>query len=235
MTPEKNTSKVREILSDMEMVSREPALNTPLTELGIESLSIIKKLSPDANNWRDEIAAGNTTLEFWEWIKEQKKEITHPNPPPSPDVEVTQQRLSPMQFAKLQAGVQALHSPDCEMIRNPSKYLPPFEGPVVGFGKPKPSSGTSLPEMPVKTSTAPPEPEDNPLENESALQRQCGGSHYKNLPIQPVEFCHKNNLSYIESAIVKYVVRWKSKDGKEDLLKAKHYIDLLIELEFPNE
>ena len=49
--------------------------------------------------------------------------------------------------------------------------------------------------------------------------------------IQPIEFIHKNGLSFIQGNIIKYVCRYKAKNGIEDLQKAKHYIDLLIELE----
>ena len=64
-----------------------------------------------------------------------------------------------------------------------------------------------------------------------ALETQVGGTHYKNLAIQPVEFSEKNKLSYIEGCVVKYICRWRNKNGIEDLEKAKHYIDLLIEME----
>lgn len=65
----------------------------------------------------------------------------------------------------------------------------------------------------------------------SALTRQEGGNHYVNLAIQPVEFIHANNLGFCEGNVVKYVSRWKSKNGIADLYKAKHYLELLIELE----
>lgn len=71
------------------------------------------------------------------------------------------------------------------------------------------------------------------MENK-ALETQIGGSHYK-LPIQPVEYIHANNIGYFEGCVIKYVTRWKQKGGIEDLNKAKHYIDLLIELENKNE
>jgi hypothetical protein len=64
-----------------------------------------------------------------------------------------------------------------------------------------------------------------------ALDVQVGGSHYKNLKIQPVEYIHANQLPYIEGNIVKYITRWRDKNGIKDLEKIKHYIDLLIELE----
>ena len=60
---------------------------------------------------------------------------------------------------------------------------------------------------------------------------QIGGNHYSEMAIQPIEFIHKNGLSFIQGNIIKYVCRYKAKNGREDLQKAKHYIDLLIELE----
>ena len=70
---------------------------------------------------------------------------------------------------------------------------------------------------------------------QSAKEKQIGGRHYKSLPIQPVDFCQKNQLNYCESNIIKYVTRHKTKNGIEDLLKAKHYINLLIEIEYKHE
>ena len=63
------------------------------------------------------------------------------------------------------------------------------------------------------------------------LATQVGGDHYKDLPIQPVEYIHANALGYFEGNVVKYVSRWRKKNGIADLEKAKHYIELLIELE----
>ena len=60
---------------------------------------------------------------------------------------------------------------------------------------------------------------------------QVGGNHYKDLKIQPIEYIQANDLSYCEANVVKYVTRWRGKNGIEDLRKAKHYIDLLIESE----
>lgn len=68
----------------------------------------------------------------------------------------------------------------------------------------------------------------------SALQVQVGGSHYKDCKIQPIEFIHANNLNFSEGSIVKYITRYKNKNGKQDLLKIKHYVDLIIEQEYPN-
>ena len=63
------------------------------------------------------------------------------------------------------------------------------------------------------------------------LDLQIGGNHYKMLAIQPIEYITKNNLGYCEANVVKYISRWRDKGGKKDLEKAKHYIDLLIQLE----
>lgn len=62
-----------------------------------------------------------------------------------------------------------------------------------------------------------------------ALQTQEGGSHYKDMKIQPVEFILANNLGFIEGNVVKYVSRWKNKNGVQDLKKARHFLDILIE------
>ena len=61
---------------------------------------------------------------------------------------------------------------------------------------------------------------------------QVGGDHYKIYKIQPTEFIHTNSIPFIEGNIIKYVMRHKNKNGVEDLKKAKHYIDLLIKLEY---
>lgn len=63
------------------------------------------------------------------------------------------------------------------------------------------------------------------------LEVQVGGGHYKGLKIQPIEYIHANSLGYCEANVVKYISRWKSKGGLQDLEKVKHYVDLLIKLE----
>ncbi len=65
----------------------------------------------------------------------------------------------------------------------------------------------------------------------NALEVQVGGDHYKSLKIQPVEYIHANGIGYFEGNVIKYVSRWRSKNGIKDLEKARHYIDLLIQLE----
>lgn len=68
-----------------------------------------------------------------------------------------------------------------------------------------------------------------------ALDRQVGGSHYKSYKIQPVEFITENDLSYIEGCVIKYICRHRRKNGKDDLLKAIHYIELLIDQVYPEK
>ncbi len=62
---------------------------------------------------------------------------------------------------------------------------------------------------------------------------QVGGSHYKGKSIQPWDYIAANNLGYFEGNIVKYVSRWRDKGGVDDLKKARHYLDKLIELNTP--
>ena len=68
----------------------------------------------------------------------------------------------------------------------------------------------------------------------TALNKQVAGNHYKDQPIQPVEYIHANAIGYFEGNVIKYVSRWRKKNGVADLEKAKHYIELLIELEARN-
>ena len=65
------------------------------------------------------------------------------------------------------------------------------------------------------------------------LDTQVGGSHYKSLPIQPVEFCFRNRIPYLEGAAIKYICRHREKGGKQDLDKAIHYLEILKSLEYP--
>lgn len=60
-------------------------------------------------------------------------------------------------------------------------------------------------------------------------ETQVGGNHYKNMAIQPTEYITKNGLGYIEGNIIKYISRYRSKNGLEDLEKAKHYLEMLME------
>lgn len=72
------------------------------------------------------------------------------------------------------------------------------------------------------------------VSSKSALDVQVGGGHYKKLKIQPVEYIMANNIPYMEGNVIKYVTRWRSKAGVQDLEKAAHYLQLLIEQEKKN-
>lgn len=63
----------------------------------------------------------------------------------------------------------------------------------------------------------------------SANEKQVGGDHYRDQAIQPWDYIARNRLGYFEGNIVKYVSRWKQKGGIQDLQKARHYLDKLIE------
>lgn len=65
----------------------------------------------------------------------------------------------------------------------------------------------------------------------SALQEQVGGDHY-NLPIQPVEYIHRNGLDFLQGNVIKYITRHKMKNGAEDVRKAIHYCRLILQLEY---
>ena len=65
----------------------------------------------------------------------------------------------------------------------------------------------------------------------SALNKQVGGSHYRDKGIQPIIYIHANELGFCEGNVVKYVTRWRDKNGVVDLRKAIHYLELLIDLE----
>lgn len=66
----------------------------------------------------------------------------------------------------------------------------------------------------------------------SALSHQEGGLHYRDMAIQPVAFIHANKLDFLSGNVVKYISRHKEKGGVEDIRKAIHYCELIIELEY---
>ena len=64
------------------------------------------------------------------------------------------------------------------------------------------------------------------------LDTQVGGDHYKGLKIQPVEYIEANNLSYLQGNVIKYITRYKSKNGRADVEKAIHYCQIILELQY---
>lgn len=70
--------------------------------------------------------------------------------------------------------------------------------------------------------------------SERATETQIGGSHYKDMQIQPFEYIHANGIGFAEGCAIKYLSRWRKKGGLEDLKKARHFINMLIERESGN-
>ena len=69
----------------------------------------------------------------------------------------------------------------------------------------------------------------------SAYKKQVGGKHYLKYKIQPSKFVVENKLLYPEGNVIKYVLRHQDKGGKQDLEKAKHFIDMIIERDYKDE
>ena len=69
----------------------------------------------------------------------------------------------------------------------------------------------------------------------SVWKKQVGGKHYIKYKIQPSKFVVENKLLYPEGSVIKYILRHQDKGGKEDLLKAKHFIDMIIERDYKDE
>ena len=69
----------------------------------------------------------------------------------------------------------------------------------------------------------------------SVWKKQIGGNHYKKYKLQPSQFVTENKLLYPEGCVIKYVIRHQDKGGKQDLEKAKHMIDMIIERDYETE
>ena len=69
----------------------------------------------------------------------------------------------------------------------------------------------------------------------SSYDTQVGGDHYKDMKIQPSEFINKNKMQFAEGNAIKYICRHQKKGGKQDLEKAKHYIDMIIERDYGDD
>ena len=63
-----------------------------------------------------------------------------------------------------------------------------------------------------------------------ATDEQVGGNHYKDCGIQPIEYIQANGLSYLEGNVIKYVTRHSSKNQEQDIKKAIHYLNLILEM-----
>lgn len=79
----------------------------------------------------------------------------------------------------------------------------------------------SLPDTPIDLAQAAPLP-DNPMDT------QVGGDHYTRMAIQPLEYILANDIGFVEGCIIKYVSRWRAKNGVEDLKKALHMLEIAV-------
>jgi len=68
-----------------------------------------------------------------------------------------------------------------------------------------------------------------------ATDTQEGGTHYKDMAIQPIQFIHANDLDFLQGNVIKYVTRHKAKNGAADIRKALHYCQLILELQYAKE
>ena len=110
----------------------------------------------------------------------------------------------------------------------PTAYVPDPKEPVQEQKEAEPTTmeeTQKLQEL-AKEKAFPKDPNHRVLDPHKA---QVGGTHYVDMAIQPVEYIQKNNLGFLEGCVVKYVSRWKVKNGSEDLKKARHCLDMLIE------
>lgn len=64
------------------------------------------------------------------------------------------------------------------------------------------------------------------------LDKQIGGSHYKSLKIQPIEYITANGMGFIEGNIIKYITRHHAKNGADDVKKVIHYCELLLSTKY---
>ena len=69
----------------------------------------------------------------------------------------------------------------------------------------------------------------------SIWEKQIGGKHYLKYKVQPSKFVVENKLLYPEGCVIKYILRHQDKGGKQDLEKAKHFIDMIIERDYKDE
>tara|TARA_Y100000034_G_scaffold90549_1_gene109107 strand:- start:158 stop:421 length:264 start_codon:yes stop_codon:yes gene_type:complete len=70
------------------------------------------------------------------------------------------------------------------------------------------------------------------MEKSSPYKKQIGGNHYSKFKVQPSKFINDNKLLFAEGNAIKYICRHSYKKGKEDLKKAIHYIEMIIERDY---
>ena len=63
-------------------------------------------------------------------------------------------------------------------------------------------------------------------------EKQVGGSHYKSMVMQPSEFINKNRLPFAEGSAIKYICRHAAKGKEQDIEKAIHYLEMILERDY---
>lgn len=71
-----------------------------------------------------------------------------------------------------------------------------------------------------------PFPEDGEWKKRDVMTAQVAGTHYSKLAIQPTEFCQRNGLDFCIGSILKYLTRYRNKNGRQDLEKARHFVEI---------
>ena len=66
----------------------------------------------------------------------------------------------------------------------------------------------------------------------NSLENQVGGKHYRSMKIQPAEFINENNLLFAEGNAIKYICRHSIKGKEEDIKKAIHYLEMILERDY---
>ena len=66
----------------------------------------------------------------------------------------------------------------------------------------------------------------------NSLEEQVGGKHYRSMKIQPAEFINENKLLFAEGNAIKYICRHRLKGKKQDILKAIHFLEMIIERDY---
>jgi hypothetical protein len=147
--------------------------------------------------------------------------------------------LHPLNMAGNLQNIQALLPADVALLIGKDSVV--VQHPPLGLNSPctVEEVQTTLFALRIKADPAKPADSNTDITKDdapipSALNIQEGGSHYKDLAIQPVEYIHKNRIGFVEGCVIKYVTRWRDKGGLQDLRKARHFLDLLLELEGAN-
>jgi hypothetical protein len=68
--------------------------------------------------------------------------------------------------------------------------------------------------------------------NYGSLEKQVGGNHYSKMKIQPAEFINENKLLFAEGNAIKYICRHQSKGKRQDIEKAIHYLEMILERDY---